>query len=288
LIFFFFNFFFCFIRRIKTQLLIKDLKNKKINYQQIKITNKSRALNIGIQKAQGDILAFTDDDCIVNNDWLSKIENAFNTNPNIAMLFGKSLPYKKTNHKNLVCPSVFTDDSDHIISQPVFHATSIGLGNNMAIKKSSSKKNLFFSTWLGPGSIAHAAEDAEIALRFLINKKKIKYDAKVLVFHNRWLNPTENFNQFLKYLCGETACYGYYFFQGYSFAKPIIKNNFKDSFQKFKFVLKKILSFKNNQLNSVSARSTLLELFFRIKGLTIGLGHAIRNKLKKRFSLIFI
>lgn len=260
----------------KTQLLIKKIKNKSLRYFQVEQKGKSFGLNIGIKKAKGNILAFTDDDCIVTNNWLLTIQNIFQKDKDIAMLFGKSLPYKGKSDSNLICPAVFSKDSAAFITKPVFHAENIGFGNNMAIK--TSNNHLFFCTWLGPGSIGHAAEDAEIALRFLINKKKIKYDSNLLIYHNKWLTPAENFKQNLKYLCGETACYGYFYFQRFLFAKPIIKNNFSDSYQKLKILIKERLGFRHSRPKSISINSTFLELFFRLKGLVIGLFFALKRK----------
>ncbi len=143
------------------------------------------------------------------------------------MIFGKSLPYKGKKNSNLICPSIFTSDAKRVLVKPVYHASNVGFGNNMAIKKQKKNYNLFFSNWLGPGTSAYAAEDADIILRFLINKKWIVYDPRMLVFHNRWLTPKENYQQLLKYLCGETACYGYYYFWDIHLPNRLLKITFK-------------------------------------------------------------
>ena len=259
--------------------LIKKINNKKIRYYHIPKKGKSGALNYGIKEARGKILAFTDDDCIVSDNWLSTISSVFEQNKQIEMLFGKSLPYKKAAHKKLICPAVFSLNSSHIVSKPSHHAIDIGFGNNMALRKKLDQKDQFFNTWLGPGSIAYAAEDADIALRFLINKKKIKYDSRLLIFHNKWLTPKQNFYQSLRYLCGETACYGYYSFKGYEFAKLVIKNNFDDSFSKVKKLISKIVNLQKIDKRAISPYAIFLELIFRIRGLIIGFIFATKSKL---------
>lgn len=45
--------------------------------------------NLGIRTAQGRILAFIDDDCIVDSDWLRSIEAAYRRHPDIAVLQGR-------------------------------------------------------------------------------------------------------------------------------------------------------------------------------------------------------
>jgi len=266
-----------------SKLLCDDINNKRVRYYHLQNKGKSVALNVGIKKAKGNIFAFTDDDCIVPNNWLDTINKIFLENKKASMIFGKSLPYKGKKNSNLICPSIFTSDAKRVLVKPVYHASNVGFGNNMAIKKQKKNYNLFFSNWLGPGTSAYAAEDADIVLRFLINKKWIVYDPRMLVFHNRWLTPKENYQQLLKYLCGETACYGYYYFLGYSFAKPIIKNNFQDSLYKFKYLIKKYCLLDKDNNEKIFVGTFFLELFFRTKGLIIGL----INSLKFRIKLLF-
>ncbi len=252
-----------------SEIVAKTFKKSKIIYHHLNKAKKSEALNLGISMAKGNILAFTDDDCIVSHNWLYSIKKTFQEDKKIKMLFGKSMPYQEKKHPNLVCPSVFTMDSDHVISKPTFHAEKIGFGNNMAIRRDSLlDKSIYFASWLGPGSAAHAAEDAEISLRMLMSGNKIRYNSKILVFHNKWLNEKESFTQMLQYLCGETACYGYYFFKGHAFTKRIIWYNFNDSKNKFKKLLKIML--QKGDVNLQDWIKVFRELFFRSKGMMIG------------------
>lgn len=48
----------------------------------------AQARNWGIQKAQGEIVTFTDDDCIAPPDWLSSIMDAFNRYPQVVGVSG--------------------------------------------------------------------------------------------------------------------------------------------------------------------------------------------------------
>jgi glycosyltransferase involved in cell wall biosynthesis len=53
---------------------------------------KSFALNTGIETAAGNLLAFTDDDVILDTQWLSSIYKAFGSYPNNNCFGGKVLP----------------------------------------------------------------------------------------------------------------------------------------------------------------------------------------------------
>ncbi len=50
------------------------------------------ARNLGIRNATSEVLAFTDDDCIPDRDWLHFIELSFLRDPAIGMVAGKVTP----------------------------------------------------------------------------------------------------------------------------------------------------------------------------------------------------
>ena len=63
-----------------TRNTIEAFKRKSglpIEYLLEKNQGKSFALNAGIKAAEGDIVAFTDDDCIVDNSWLATVVKEF-------------------------------------------------------------------------------------------------------------------------------------------------------------------------------------------------------------------
>ena len=49
--------------------------------------------NLGAQLAQGEILAYLDDDVFVDPDWLTGIQDAFTNYPGLALLGGPCLPH---------------------------------------------------------------------------------------------------------------------------------------------------------------------------------------------------
>src|SRR5687767_1980677 len=51
----------------------------------------SRAYNIGIRETSGEVLAFTDDDCVAPSDWIGAIAAAFESEPDADMLYGQVL-----------------------------------------------------------------------------------------------------------------------------------------------------------------------------------------------------
>lgn len=56
------------------------------------------ARNLGVEHARSAIIAFTDDDCIVDNDWLECIVNAFEQDSSLQVLHGSTYSNKAEIH----------------------------------------------------------------------------------------------------------------------------------------------------------------------------------------------
>lgn len=234
-------------------------KFSKTKYFHSKQSGKSRGLNLAIKLSSTSNLAFCDDDCLPDANWLKNVVETFEKNPKITGVFGRTLPYQPKKHKGLICPSTFDHRIEHYTTVPCEHWEKIGFGNNMAWRKSFFEKHGFFKEWLGPGSIGSNAEDAEIALRALINKQVLFFNPKMIVFHNKWQNNQEYQEQMLSYVCGEMACYGYLAKKNIELGKKILANNF--------------ISSKNWLLHVndfADLRNLSKKICFQIRGLLVG------------------
>ena len=186
---------------------------------------KSRGLNKAIALCSTPYLAFTDDDCVPDKDWLAEVLKSFAKQTEIGGVFGRTLPYQPILHKGEICPCTFSNRNSRVISSPGKHWKTIGFGNNMALRRDVLAKVGGFKEWLGPGSIGSNAEDAEIALRIITRGGKLYYNHKMTVCHNRWMSTQEDQRQQLSYICGEIACYGTFSLRGFSFAKKVVKES---------------------------------------------------------------
>lgn len=68
--------------------LVKNIKNVRI-YGQINNYGASLARNFGVRRASGQYIAFMDDDCIPNNDWLKETLKAFDRHPEASAIGGQ-------------------------------------------------------------------------------------------------------------------------------------------------------------------------------------------------------
>src|SRR5690242_3334414 len=77
-----------------TEAALKPLvsTDSRLRYFHVNESGLSRAYNTAIRRTSGEILAFTDDDCIVPRDWLAAIVRAFAADGEADLLYGRVLP----------------------------------------------------------------------------------------------------------------------------------------------------------------------------------------------------
>jgi glycosyltransferase involved in cell wall biosynthesis len=148
---------------------------------------KSFALNTGIENATGTILAFTDDDVIVDPAWLAETLLVFETHSCVGV-GGKIIPVW-----NSTMPSWFTSEGPYkllpaIVSYDLgkdpceIHAPA--LGANLSIKRAVFDKYGKFRTDLGPTAGSEIrGEDNEFCWRLLQGGERLMYAPRAIVFH---------------------------------------------------------------------------------------------------------
>lgn len=166
----------------KTVQLIRE------NFPQVIIVNNQKknaasGRNIGIEKAQGDIIAFTDGDCIVDKDWIKNISIAFSEN-NIDGLGGKVLIAPPINHieeywGNLAWNLIMNfGDVPYIVDKCTLNDSFVTA--NCAYKKELLISLEGFSDWF-----ANNAEDVDLCWRAIKSGAKLMYIPNVQIYaHN--------------------------------------------------------------------------------------------------------
>jgi len=228
-----------------TQKAIKKLNSNKIISISTHTKGKSVALNIGILHARGKIIAFTDDDCLVDTHWLETMLQSLK-DTSIAGVFGNVLPYKPTQHRNEECPSTMEGPLT-TVSKPCAHYKYLGFGNNMAFKKNALTQTGYFKTWLGPGSIGQAAEDGHIANTILYLGGRISHNPKMVVYHDKWLAPHLLRYQDARYSRGEAISYTYFFSQKQHSLGALLKQRLSDYRKRVGTTILPILRFSWNR-----------------------------------------
>jgi GT2 family glycosyltransferase len=126
----------------------------------------SRSRNLGIELAQAELIAITDDDCVVSPEWLSELFRVCSRYPSVGLVFGQVLPIPHDTTQGFV--------PDHLLKQdfwgrrPLDKMKIRGIGACMAVRKEAWKQIGGFDDLLGAGSLLRSCEDGDMTLRMLL------------------------------------------------------------------------------------------------------------------------
>lgn len=183
----------------------------RIHYLFEPVPGKSVALNRGIRKSSGDVVVFTDDDCIPDPCWLENIAREFSCRPELGILGGRIELY---NPQDL--PITIRTSGERRLLSNAADVFSFIAGCNMAVRRGVLDLVGGFDTRLGPGAPrVTAAEDPDYIYRAFRKEVRIEYVPDVLVFHNhgrRSANDARNLRR--HYLRGRGAFYAKHVLEG--------------------------------------------------------------------------
>ena len=140
---------------------------------------KSLSLNTGIREATGDVLVFTDDDCMPDPHWLATIAQEFASDSELAVIGGRVELFDKLDR-----PVSIRTGRERTLISTTDELFSRLIGCNMAIHRRVFDVVSGFDPYLGPGTKLPAMEDLDFLYRVFRAKLKIVYSPEVLVFHN--------------------------------------------------------------------------------------------------------
>ncbi|MBI2134865.1 glycosyltransferase [Candidatus Woesearchaeota archaeon] len=129
------------------------------------------ARNSGIKSAKGQIVAFTDSDCVAGRKWLFYLNKSFQ-NKNAKIVGGKTRSLLLNNSFQKYCDRFCnTQDISFSCKAPYFGA------GNMAIRKSVLDKVGLFNESLKSGA------DVDICHRIIKSKKDVCYEPRAIINH---------------------------------------------------------------------------------------------------------
>lgn len=143
----------------------------------------SAARNLASSHASHAIIAFTDDDCMPDPDWLASIERTFASFPQLDGVTGRILPLGDAS------PELFPISTRTRRKAATFRGRKfpwdVGSGGNFVIKREKLQQVGGYDERLGTGSAGKSAEDIDIFYRLLLAGTVIRYQPDLLIYHER-------------------------------------------------------------------------------------------------------
>lgn len=177
------------------------------------------ARNRGLNHARGPIVAFTDDDCYVSEDYVDAMIDAFAAGDQIGFVGGRVLLYDQSDLKITV-----QEREDYLVFRPrTFIAAGTIHGANMAFRKTVLDHIGGFDETLGAGTNFACGEDIDALARALWAGFSGSYDPRPTVYHHHGRKTKRDQNDLQK---------GYDRGRGAYYAKYILRSDSRSEYLK--------------------------------------------------------
>ncbi|HEX4733775.1 MAG TPA: glycosyltransferase family 2 protein [Thermoleophilaceae bacterium] len=151
-----------------------------------------RGLNVarrtGLHAATGDVVVFTDDDCVVSPGWLAPVAELF-ADPLVGVAAGPGFAWELHTGAQLrreeeagFAKGLAARRFDWRVLAPV-NAGAVGSGNSMAVRRDAARALEVFPPELDAGTRAPAAGDLFAIFRFLSAGFDAVYEPRMLFWH---------------------------------------------------------------------------------------------------------
>jgi glycosyltransferase involved in cell wall biosynthesis len=138
----------------------------------------SHGRNAGIRSASGDVLFFTDDDCLLDGDYLKALKFRFEQE-DVDYAGGQVVP---ADPDHLQCTTTF--DREKVIPPYSFIPAGMIKGANMVFRKKVNDRIGWFDPFLGLGAPLCSAEDSDYLARISWAGFRGVLDPNLIVFHH--------------------------------------------------------------------------------------------------------
>lgn len=154
------------------------------------------AHNCGLERARGAIVAFTDDDVILDRKWLTEISRGFRAAPDVACVTGLIMPAELQTQAQLLLETHghfgkgfeqrVVNRGTHRPADPLFPFTAgkLGSGANMAFRTDRLRELGGFDPATGTGTTARGGDDLAAFFSVLAAGHSLVYQPTALAWHH--------------------------------------------------------------------------------------------------------
>ncbi|WP_457027903.1 glycosyltransferase family 2 protein [Kitasatospora sp. P5_F3] len=174
--------------------LIRERYADRVRYLREPVAGLARAHNLGLAVARGELIAFTDDDTLVDRHWLSSLVAAFADDPAAGCVTGLILPAELQTAAQAALQQHGGYDKgfnprrwslDLPPGDPLFPFTAgqFGSGANMAFRTQLLRTLGGFDPATGVGTPAHGGDDLLAFFRIVTAGHVLSYQPDAIVWH---------------------------------------------------------------------------------------------------------
>jgi len=152
-----------------------------LRYLHLDTVGHTKARNAGIRASRGQIIAFTDDDCVVDAGWLDAVSREFARSP-ANCVCGQTRP---ASHQERPRPALLSTLNHHRrrLVRGKHNPITVGRGNNMAFRKDDLVRLGGFNEQIGVGTSVYAGDDLDLFYRLLEAGGSIMHAPDAIVLH---------------------------------------------------------------------------------------------------------
>lgn len=155
---------------------------RRLIYRHTETLGATRAWNEAFRYSRGDVLAYTDDDCTVPSDWISRAVRTLTGEPRAGMLFGTFEPIPHDASKTYI-PSFKPERYGKMEGELSRLKCDYVASGNMFVRREVMEHLNGFDECLGPGARFRGGDDVDLAYRTLRAGFTIVLDPKNTVIH---------------------------------------------------------------------------------------------------------
>lgn len=163
------------------QALAPFQSDPRLRYIPYEARGTGRSRNLGLQKACGEYVLYTDDDCIVPPDWIDRMRAVLDTHPRAGVVFCDVAAGAYDSTQGFT--PEYRIQNTRLIKHPLHFLGGIGIGAGMALRREVIRSIGGFDINMGPGSICFSAEDHDVALRAVFNGWWVVHTPETCVTH---------------------------------------------------------------------------------------------------------